>query len=224
VARNQPLHVKALLPPLLPGKHKPRLVGRFSTPFEQSSAPIHKLILALSLHLKHVEFTQGKLTRDPSGAYWIERHGQVPEAVDGDSLVVRHGATPPIAQFIGEPAARRLKRLQKQLGDYLDIPTYDESKDFDKTFVDKRSSIVPGRTRASGAFADIRNPMALKLLERFGVGIRTVGDHFEIVLPEKAMAQPSPFGPIPAKLFGIDVEPASKSTPPNDDLIGEARQ
>jgi hypothetical protein len=223
VARNQPQRVKALLPIPPEGKQPVRLIGQFSAPYEQSSAPVHKLILALAIHLGHVDFVQGKVVpKKAVGEYWLERDGSAPELLDLDRLVVRHGAEPPIEKFIGESAARGLANRQRQLGDYLKLDGYDEAEYFDKLFIDKHTSIVPGRTRAPGAFADLRNPIAQKLLDsKFGLNLKTVGHIFQIVVGEHQKPKATgEFGPVPDQLFGIPLAPASSPIPPMDELTG----
>lgn len=223
VARNQPKRVKDLLPSPPDGKRAVRLIGQFPAPYEQSSAPVHKLILALAIHLGHVEFCPGTVVTDKAnGLYVLERDGMDPELLDLDRLVVRHGAQPPIQDFIGEAAARTLAKRQRQLGDYLNLDGFDEREFFDRVFVDKKTSIVPGRTRAPGQFADLRNPIAQKLLDRkFGLNIKTVGHHYQVVIGEHQEPKTTgEFGPVPSELFGIPLVPAGTPIPPFDELTG----
>ncbi|MBX3563603.1 MAG: NAD(P)/FAD-dependent oxidoreductase [Sphingomonas sp.] len=221
-ALNQDDEAKQLLPPLPPQKNPIMLIGRYEHPYDISSAPIHKILLALSIALKRIEYHQGEVTRDAGGVYWRTKEGEAPVRIEADYVVVRHGAIPPIADILDPDALGALQGTQRELGDYFDLKGYDEKKYFDDP------TIAPGRHSDPEEFYKVRTPMAQEFLRsRFDVGMRsplsTSLAGFE-VMDERApdVAEDHPFGRLPNELFGIPLKISGDRVPPIDPLVGRS--
>lgn len=219
IASNQDDGAKDLLLDLIPGKNPIELIGRGPHPYDIGAAPIHKMILALSIELGRVRYTQGSVRRE-RGKYWLDREGKPTEPIVADLVLARHGAKPPVEGFVTEAQREELERLQRQLGDYLDIGEYSESAYFDMP------SLAAGRKRDFEGFVDSRAGLAQDFLrERFGVGVRTPVERplqgFEMV-DDRSDAETSNggFGPVPDTVFGIPLRKPSARAAPIDDLVG----
>ena len=218
IAADQDSAAQSLLHPLLPGKNPIELIGRGTHPYDIGAAPIHKLLLAHSIEHGRIVFSRGDVTRR-RGRYWITPPGGAIQRLDRDLVLVRHGAVPPVKNFVSEAQRQELEDLQRQLGDWLDIGDYDSVDYFNAP------KLAPGRNRDFGAFVESRAELAQQFLRRrFGVAMRTPLDGavpgFEVVDDRPAGAGDGPFGPLPQEVFGIRLAKAGARSGAIHDLTG----
>jgi len=217
IATHLPKRAKNLLPDI--GNLPPvTMIGRHDHPFDLSSAPIHKIILALSLQLGHVHYRNARLEIDGDGNRWLVNRGSR-EALAGGRLIVRHGATPPIWGLLSKKDARDLQARQRQLGDYLDLEGYSDSTWFD------HPPRVPNRETDPQAFAQNRAHLAREILRgRFKVGMQVSGGRFQVVMDAHDRRESSKVTwPLPRQLFGIDLLPHGGDASYIDHLTGGSR-
>ena len=216
VARDLPRKAKRLLAPLVTGKIPVRLIGKLDHPFEASSAPIHKLILAISLYENRIAYTKGTLIRDENGTYAIRRKNAADEVLEFDHLVVRHGAEPPLEGFLGKKAAKELQAKQRHIGDYLELEGYSDEEFFED------SDLAPGRASDPEEFAQRRADLARQILrDRFKTGLRVVKDGFQVVMDSVDRTEASHvFWKLPNDLFRIPLLPAERLSSPMQDRVG----
>lgn len=224
LAEARSLLAKALLPDLAPDKRRPLLIGRRPRPFEISSAPIHKIILAHALKRQHVDYVQGELQRETDGEYSVKLvDGSIRSLAGFERVLVRHGAKPPIERFFGEAEAVRIKEAQKNIGDFLRIP--DARADF------FNSDLHPHNGPRHYDFVDDRLPMARRLLgERFGLSahVETADPknikfqaHLPTDIPGEWLGRHKT---LPGSLFGIRLlPPASRRIPEASHLVAVVR-
>ncbi len=219
IARNLSRKAKALFP-ALPSKRKPvQLIGRLEYPFDLTSAPVHKIILAYSLHENRITYHSGDLVKLAGEKYGIRR-GRVPiEELTYDKIIIRHGAKPPLWSFLKKKEVEKLRADQLRLGDYLEVEDLVGVISQDEFYA--KMPYAPGRTSHPEEFAKRRVDLARELMrKRFGTGIKLLGDKFEIVVSDaEAVDCKKGKWNIPTQLFGIDLLPATGTTPVMKDLV-----
>ncbi len=210
LAKSRPPNAQNLLQPATPLLNPKRgrepkivLMGKRTHPFEISSAPIHRLILAHTLNKRWIAYRRGSLDRDKkTGAFFYVQDG-IRHDVTEDVVIVRHGAVPPVADLIGKPAADRLAASQMRYGDFMHVLGMDE--DF---FDDRRRdrSFIPNSHSLAGLREDFANFFARK---RFGGRVVV-----QLLTDETARFHASPldgttyseeFGPRPSRIFNVNI-------------------
>jgi tetratricopeptide (TPR) repeat protein len=84
------------------------LVHRLKKPFDQRTAPIHRLLFAAALKNKRVEAYRGDLKSDPEGPI-LHRPDGTSEKITPLKLIVRHGAGGALEAIISPKAVKALR-------------------------------------------------------------------------------------------------------------------
>lgn len=219
IARNLSRKAKALFPALPSERKAVLLVGRLECPFDLTSAPIHKIILAYSLYKERIVYQSGELVKLSTGRYGFRRGRGPIEDLSYDRIIIRHGATPPLWRLLKKGEVDKLREDQLRLGDYLEVEDVEGVISQDEFYA--KMPYAPGRKTHPEQFAMRRADMARDLMrKRFGTGIKVVGSKFEIVVSDTEAAD-SKNGKwnLPTQLFGIDLIPASGTAPVMRDLV-----
>jgi hypothetical protein len=139
----------------------------------------------------------------PANHYLIKPVNGRQKKLTYDRIVVRHGAVPPVARFIGEPGAKALFETQSWIGDFMEIP------DRDPEFFDN-SKLGLSSDPTSKAFAQRRSRMASEfILARHGLGclteINAVPPYLRLYLPPVQTDSVRLDG-LPSELFGLRID------------------
>jgi len=212
IARERSLRAKRLLPDLPPGKVPVTLIGQRAAPFDGTSAPIHKLILAHSLAAGRIEFVQGTLKRN-RGKWMLTQAGAPPQEQDFDKVIVRHGAVPPARGFLGEAEATRLAGNQRLVGDFL--PTNVGPID---AFYENARVYPP---RGSPEFVARRYSLARDFLRRFSLDVQArlcdgVDSYF---IAQPARDPVRNIEHLPTEIFGVSLVPPPRTIALADPLL-----
>jgi hypothetical protein len=142
-----------------------RLLGMAASPFEPTSAPIHKMILAHALKERHIEYTQGTVRWSPPG-YSIETEAGSSQ-IEFERMVVRHGSKPPIGTISGLLSPARVRSQQHMLGDFLIIPDradeFFNNEDVFPSFEHSRQGFVQTRLSLAQGFLSDRHNLAVEI-------------------------------------------------------------
>lgn len=204
VAGAQPRRAKDLLPDIPEGKLAVELVGQWDAPFDIGAAPVHKIILAHALAEGHIKFIAGSLSRKNKKQYILTPKSGPAKTLHRDRIVVRHGAVPPVKDFIGEDAATALFLNQSKIGDFMEIDGRDPS------FFDNKKMNLENNPKV-GSFGKRRGRMAAEFLQaRHGLGAWVEEDHNGSpvirVFQARNPSMPVNTSNLPLALFGIPVD------------------
>jgi hypothetical protein len=213
VARDRGANAQALLPRFPEGRHATELVGQLVRPFQRTTAPIHKIILAHALRERQIEYIYGTVTRSDRD-YWLKRTGGKREPLIRDEIVIRHGPVPPLATFLGPKEADELRRRQQHTGDFLDIRIPDDFFDFGNDF--------PSFTANPRRFLSFRRKLAGDFLkERHDLGLSLPtdrGEHCFIAHP-KPDQEPRNMSALPSAIFGVPLTRSDELVATLDDAL-----
>lgn len=190
------------------------LIGQNKYPFDVSSAPVHKLILAHALRSKHIIYRDGKTTLINNSDYLIEYNDGGIDHIPPDKIVVRHGANTPIEKVVSNEWHTRIKNIQQELADYLEIsdhPADDIKRRYEKL-------IEKMRTNGEFVHTQLKNLSCKYMLEIHEIGIKylikdgvfvthLLQDHYaNYINDDGTLKEPKElYWNMPKMLFGIQV-------------------
>ncbi|HEX7855949.1 MAG TPA: hypothetical protein VF503_19875 [Sphingobium sp.] len=219
IARDMSQNAKRKLPDLDAGRIPVELIGRLPAPYDLTSAPIHKIILAYSIYKKRISYRRGTLIKGTPSGHRLQVSRTKVEDVEYDKIIIRHGAKAPIWSFLSTAKVKKLRSDQQRLGDFLIVDTPPGVEPQEQFYT--KFPTIPGRSQHPVEFAEQRVDMAREIMRnRFKTGIKIIGSKYQIALDDADLkAAEAVFWDRPKELFGIELLPPSRTSVPMRDLV-----